>query len=272
MKEIDNTLLIKVGTNTLTTKKHNREQLDFRSFDRIGRQIVDIAGLGINPVLITSAGITAGMIMAGISQRPDKGSAMPELQRLACIGWGRLLQVWDIYTADMTVGGLLLTRRELEEGSRERTEALNTIHAMLSYGDLPVINENDATTHEEIAFGDNDRLAATLALEMKKAKVFGGVLGLVMLSNIPGICEVVEDETTLVRVVEDVESVQDLIHDKDTEISNGGMASKLEAAKIVTAVGIDMWVANGREQSSIQRAMNGQIGTHFVARTKDNVE
>lgn len=268
MEKLDNILGIKVGTGVLVKKDSNgREHLDFKSFDRLGRQIVHLGRVGIRPVLITSAGITAGMIRTETAQRPNKKSDMPQLQRLASIGWGNLLHMWDIYTADLTVGGLLLTRRELAAGSREREEALKTIYAMLSHGDLPVINENDAVTHEEIAFGDNDKLAATLIREISRSELFGNVLGLVMLSTVDGLYEDKNDPSTLIKVVHNVDSVRHLASDSDYQNSTGGMVTKLDAVEILAEDGIDMWIANGREDNAIQRAMYQQTGTRFVANT-----
>lgn len=265
MEKIDNILGIKVGTGVFVKKDADgREYLDFKSFDRIGRQIVQLVRIGIKPVLITSAGITAGMIRTETATRPNKKSAMPELQRLASVGWGHLLHMWDIYTADLTTGGLLLTRRELAVRSREREEALKTIYAMLSHGDLPIINENDAVTHEEIAFGDNDKLAATLIREMKRSELFGNVLGLVMLSTVDGLYEDKNDSSTLIRVVQNIDAVRHLAYGSDYQNAAGGMVTKLDAFDILAPEGLDMWIANGREDDAIQKAMSGQIGTLFV--------
>lgn len=263
MEKIENVLVVKVGTWTLANKDQSgRETLDLTSFNRIGQQIVDLSKVGIKPVVVTSAGITAGMSQTELCSRPKKTDQMPELQRLAAIGWPRLLHVWDIYTRNLTIGGLQLTRQELSGDSPEGNEALKTIHTMLKHDDLPLINENDAITTEEISFGDNDILAANLAVAMKRAETMFGLLGVVMLSTAAG----VTDGKKTIKTVNDIAEVSHLVDDSQSGVSSGGMTSKLQAAGQLTVAGVNMWIAGGREENSIARAMRGEIGTHFVAK------
>lgn len=272
MTEIKDILVIKTGTGTLVENKLGRERLDHQAFKLIGKQIADLSRVGIRPVLVSSAGITAGMIKTGTIERPDKRTQMPELQRLASIGWGLLLHVWDQSTEDLTVGSLLLTRRELEAQSRERDEALRTIHALLAHNELPVINENDSITHEEITFGDNDKLAATLAIEMAGSPHFSNIMGVVMLSNVDGLYERKNDPSSLVRKVEDPTDYLNAASDSDYQNGTGGMTSKLIAASMLASSGIKMWIANGREEDAISRVIKGEIGTYFMAKPGVNVE
>lgn len=271
MKKAIDTLIIKAGSDVLWGE-NGQVQKPQMSFQTIGEQITSWAIRKDNPILVTSGGIRAGMSRVGVENRPSKTAEMPELQRLACIGWLHLLSIWDEHIEERVIGGMLLTRRELVENQRERQEALKTIYTMLRHGDLPVINENDAVTHEEIAFGDNDLLTATLAVAIQESEMFGRVTGLVALSTSPGLCVDKRDPSSRVAVVHDIDLVRHLVGDDPSEISNGGMTSKLAAADLVTNAGIDMWLADGRQRDAISRAMNGEIGTHFVAKPQDNVE
>ncbi|MBI5906904.1 hypothetical protein HY857_02510 [Candidatus Saccharibacteria bacterium] len=274
MKKLKDNLIIKAGSDVLWGE-NGQTQNSHRNFQVIGKQLIDLPERKVNPldpIFVTSGGIRAGMSRVGLEDRPSKTTQMPELQRLACIGWLHLLSIWDRHLEERVIGGMLLTRRELDENTREREEALKTIYTMLYHGDLPIINENDAVTHEEIAFGDNDLLAASLGVAIKESSMFGRLVGLVVLSTSPGLCIDKRDPSTRVARVNDVDLVRHLVDDDSREISNGGMNSKLAAAELLTNAGIDMWVANGWEEDAIQRAMNGEIGTHFVAKPQDNVE
>lgn len=262
MKNLESNLIVKLGGDCLWPK--NPDPRDpHKRFKDIGGQFSNLPEAGISPIAVTSGAIKAGMSKLGIEKMPSKDFEMPELQRLACVGWLHILALWDKYITARVTGGLLLTRQELAESSSERQEALKTIRAMLDHGDIPIINENDAITHEEITFGDNDVLAATLTVNMQQSGMFGNILGLVLLSTSTGLCLDKDDPTTRLPVVHDIDSVQHLVDDKTSEISNGGMTSKLIAARMVTAVGINMWLADGSEPDAISRAMNGEIGTYF---------
>jgi len=272
MKKAIDTLMIKVSSDVLWGE-NGQVQKPQINFQTIGEQITSLAIKKDNPILVTSGGIRAGMSRVGIENRPSKTAEMPELQRLACIGWLHLLSIWDEHIEERVIGGMLLTRRELVENQREKQEALKTIYTMLEHGDLPVINENDAVTHEEIAFGDNDLLAATLAVAIQESEMFGRVTGLVALSASPGgLCVDKNDPSSRVAVVHDIDLVRHLVDDDPAEISNGGMTSKLAAADLTTKAGIDMWLADGGQRDAISKAINGEIGTHFVAKPQDNVE
>lgn len=267
---IDNVLLVKVGTDVLRIKHDDgTEELDDASFARIGQQIRDLYPVGV----ITSAGITAGLEQTkGI--RPNKENDIKELQALASIGAPLLFERWRRQAFNgKIIGGLLLTRSELDTKKPEQVQALRTIHTIMSNGWIPVINENDAITHEEIAFGDNDILAAELAVQMAYSALFGSVR-LILLSSVDGLYGNGVDSKSVIPVIPygQIPNYEHLIQDTDSKISSGGMTSKFRAAKVVTPKGIEMWIANGRTENAIQRALEGEIGTHFVAKPKDNVE
>lgn len=266
MKEvIDNILVLKVGTNTLIRKDVNgSERLDKSSFERIGRQVLALQEKGQSVIIVSSAAITAGMIVAGLGSRPRKNNEMIELQRLASIGWRHILNAWDSALGGKNIGELLLTRRELGMKS-EREEVLQVTHTLLKHGDVVIVNENDAISHEEIAFGDNDTLAATFAAGIASSCLFGSNIGLVLLSDIDGVYADLSDSSSVIPHIDDISHYSHLAKGTSQVNGTGGMTSKFQAANIAVNNGVDMWIANGRAANAIARTINGEIGTHFVS-------
>lgn len=273
---IEDTLIVKVGTDVLTTHRHKdgkgawREELDVKSFERIGAQIVQLGEV----VVVTSAGITAGMIEAGTTERPNEDSDMPGLQALASIGLLPLIERWNQAIRGRTVGTLLLTRTELDLQT-ERKQALETIYALMAADAVPIINENDAIATQEIRFGDNDILAAILSARIRAFPEMFQSVRLVLLSSVDGVYT--DPYLPTPQVIpeikfEEIDQYQHLARGTDSKNSKGGMASKFVAARLAGQNGVDMWIANGRAENAIQRALNGEIGTHFVAKASTNVE
>ncbi len=264
-KIIDNVLVIKIGTNTLIEKQTDgSERLDINSFRRIGKQVLELQENGHNVVLVSSGAVTAGMVEVGLKSRPRKETEMSELQRLASIGWRHVLNSWSDALGDKAIGELLLTQRELGLGS-ERTEALRVTHTLLKHRDIVVANENDAITHQEIAFGDNDTLAATFAAQIGRSSLFGNNVKLILLSDVDGVYANIDDHSSVIKIIDDLSQYKHLAQDAIHHNGTGGMVTKFLAAEIAKASGIDMWIANGRADDSIRRTLSGEIGTHFVA-------
>jgi glutamate 5-kinase len=184
-QRIDNILVIKVGTSTLTRRNMNGQlELDMKSFKRIGQQVINLKDAGYTIAIVSSAAITAGMVETGLAVRPSNTeSSMPTLQALASIGWRHVLNAWDDALEALIIGELLVTRQELERDS-ERSELLRVARSLMLSGAVPIINENDAITHEKIAYGDNDTLAANFAVRLKRSSLFGDKVSVVVLSAI----------------------------------------------------------------------------------------
>lgn len=265
MKEvINNVLVLKVGTNTLIEKHEDgSENLDLSSFERIGKQILKLRENDVHAILVSSGAITAGMMAVGMATRPRKETEMTELQRLASIGWRHILNAWDEVLGDTNSGGVLLTRHDLALSS-EREELLRVTHTMLSHGDVVVANENDVVAHDEIKFGDNDTLAATFAAKLGQSALFGSNVGLVILSDVDGLYADKDDASTLIRGVNNLSDYEYLAGGAESANGTGGMLTKFEAARIAQEAGITMWIANGRADNAIQRALDGEVGTRFV--------
>lgn len=257
-------LVVKVGTNTLIKKDASGgESLDVESFNRIGAQIKDLQTRGIGVVLVSSAAITAGMVHTNVTERPSKDESVFELQRLASIGWRHVLAAWGEALEGVVVGELLLTHADLDDQG-ERDQALQVIKSLLEHGDVPIINENDAISHDEISFGDNDQLAALIASKLAHSSMFEVDIKLMLLSDIRGVYKDRNDSSTVISTISDVEAYAHVAGDSASANATGGMKSKFAAAQIATDSGVQMWITNGRADNSIERTLQGSMGTHFT--------
>jgi glutamate 5-kinase len=279
MSEIKEVDIYKIGTGSLTTMNEDGTfALDIESFHRIGNQVVRRLESGVNVGIVSSAAITAGMVELGLRERPDRVTSMPELQMLASIGNRPLLNAWHDALPGKHIGGLLLTGNELSThhvnrmARKEREQAMMTTRALFRYGHIPVINENDAVTHEEIAFGDNDGLAGLFAAQVSESKLFGRrpeggcLVRLVILSDVDGVYANPHDSSTLIPRIDDIEAYRHLAGGNGSVNSTGGMVTKFDAAEIATTHQVQTWITNGRTQDTIERAIAGEIGTYFPAR------
>lgn len=257
-RNMNKILVLKLGTNTLV-QQNGSEQLDTLVFSRLASQIIEHKKQGYNIVIVSSGAITAGMMQTRVTKRPE---TMLELQRLAGIGWPLVVTQWSNALKGETVFSALLTRQELGRAQPTRREAINVINAALTSGDIVLVNENDVITHEEIQFGDNDTLAATLAVELKESNESTEVV-LMLLSDVNGLRVDKDDPSTVIRVVERLEDVAMLAHDSHSNVARGGMITKLRAAQIASESGIATYVTDGRADHTIARTLQQEIGTCF---------
>ena len=226
------------------------------------RQATSLHRDGHSPVLVTSGAIALGMRLMGLPVRP---SAMDELQGASAVGQGKLYRVYDELLAEGGVPSaqVLLTFFDMSA----RTHYLNarqTLRRLLDWRVLPVINENDTTTTDEISFGDNDFLAAQVAI------LLGADL-LVLLTDTDGLHTAdprLDPTATLIDEVGDFAEIERLqIGVSSSPLGSGGMRSKVLAAEMATAAGIPTTIANGTRAESIAGAVRGAaVGTRFHAR------
>jgi glutamate 5-kinase len=217
---------------------------------------------GDEVVIVTSGAIARGMRLLNLPLRPR---AMEELQAASAVGQGKLYRVFDELLRDrgVTTAQVLLTFFDLSA----RTHYLNarqTLRKLLDWRVLPVINENDTTTTDEISFGDNDFLAAQLAILI-------GAQRLVLLTDIDGLYTAdprTDPAAQLVGEVTDFERLGALdIAATTSPLGSGGMRSKVVAAEMATAAGIPATICNGLSQTAPAAALAGEpVGTRFPAR------
>jgi glutamate 5-kinase len=257
-------LIIKVGTSTLTNSTSDGSiQLDVATFKRIADEAAALQAAGHRIIIVSSAAITAGMSYLSIQERPSRQDNMPELQRMASIGWRIILNTWDEAFQSHTIGELLITKQELDQ-TQQRTELVQVVHQLLLHENICVVNENDAISHEEIAFGDNDTLAAHLAARLQQSELFSGTVRLIILSDIEGVYADKDDPSTLLPIIPDITAVEASAKDSTSPYGTGGMTTKFLAAKIAHSAHVETWIGKGKKEQVLPQLLNGKTGTHFT--------
>ena len=250
-------VVVKIGTGVLTT---DDGYIDKSQIKRLAEQVVELKKMGYDVVVVSSGAIGSGMGELGIEKRP---STLPELQAVAAIGQSKLISTYDecFKLHGYHAAQILLTREDFEDRQRY-LNTCNTIHTLFQLNAIPVVNENDTISVDEIKFGDNDALSA-LMTNLLNAEL------LIILSSVDGLYDkypTAKSKATVIPVVENVSrEVKQLAFDSKTARGVGGMQTKLEAASIVTNAGEAVIIANGRMDNVLKRIMQGEnIGTLFL--------
>ncbi|MGE5554462.1 MAG: glutamate 5-kinase [Betaproteobacteria bacterium] len=254
-------LVVKVGTSTVT---HPTGKLNLSGLERVVRQVADVANAGCEVVVVTSGAVGAGLGRLGWSRRP---ATIPEKQAVAAVGQSLLMQIYEKLFGEygLTIAQVLLTREDVAD-RRRYLNARTTLLTLLSYGVVPIINENDTVAVEELKFGDNDTLSALVA----------GLISadlLVILSDIDGLYTADPRRDPQARLIPRVEEVtaevEALAGGAGTARGTGGMITKLAAARIATSCGVSMLIANAARPAVLQDALAGkEVGTWFPARAR----
>jgi glutamate 5-kinase len=246
---------VKLGTGVLTD---HRKQLDPAQMEQLVSQIAAQRQAGREMVLVTSGAVGAGMGTLGFEKRPGD---LSELQACAAVGQSRLMAMYEKLFAQfgLHVGQVLLTHDDLRDHDRH-LNARNTLLTLLQHGVVPIINENDAVSFTELKFGDNDQLSALVA-SLLPADL------LILLTTVDGVIENFgKANPRTVPVIERIdETVEKLAGGTASVTAVGGMASKINAARIVVRAGIPMVIASGRKKAVLAEILEGQEeGTLFV--------
>ena len=255
-------VIIKVGTNVLANTSDGVERLDTQSFAKIGSEARRLVDEGMGVIIVSSGAITAGVL--GEQKRREDIDNVFALQRYAARGWDSVVQQWKQHIGHQRVSSTLLTKREIHTEAM-RTKALGVMSCCLSHGDVFVVNENDTLSDDEIKFGDNDTLAAALAVECAQSGLFRSIQ-LVLLTNIDGLRADKDDTSTLVRTVTDITAVEQYAGPTTSGHSRGGMTTKVRAAKVAVAAGVATYIADGRVDAAVGKVLNKKIGTYFAAK------
>jgi glutamate 5-kinase len=254
-------IVAKFGTGVLTA---GANRLDLRVMAALAGQVARLRHLGIEVIIVSSGAITAGRHRLGLrKQRKD----IPFKQVQASVGQPHLMQSYDELFAwhDIVVGQTLLTRRDLADRTGY-LNARNTLLALLELGAVPIVNENDVVAVEEIEgahIGDNDNLSAYVA-NLVDADL------LALITDIAGLYtgdpKRDQDAALIPRVEKITPEIERIAGGTDTPHAVGGMATKIEAAKLATAGGADVVIASGHEPGVLERLVRGEsIGTLFPA-------
>ena len=246
---------MKVGTRVLTAENNRIDSGVIRS---LSSDMADLADSGTEVVLVTSGAIGSGLGLLDITK---KGKSLAELQAIASIGQNHLMDIYNKFLGERgyKAGQILLTQEDLND----RKRFLNiryTLNALLKYKAVPVINENDSVSTEEIKFGDNDRLSSLVA-DLAESNL------LVILTDVDGLYNA--DGAVIDEVEAVTGNVKSLCKEKGSEESTGGMISKLEAIKNATNAGVPCVIARGKRKGVLKDICSGnKLGTYFHAAKK----
>ncbi len=256
------TVVIKIGTSTIA---HATGHLNIRHMEALVKVISDLKNAGHKIVLVSSGAIGMGVGKLGLPGRPED---MPGKQAAAAVGQCELMYIYDKLFSEYNhvVAQVLLTGSDVENDHR-RGNFENTMSRLLELGALPIINENDTVATEEITVGDNDTLGAIVACAIKADL-------LVLLSDIEGLYTADPRHDPAARLIPVVETItpqiEALAGEKGSGLAVGGMATKLKAAKMAVAQGIDMVIANGARPELLYDILEGKpVGTRFLGQGKE---
>ena len=255
-------IVVKVGTSTLA---HSTGRLNIRHVEELVKVLSDLKNAGHQMILVSSGAIGMGV---GKLNLPGRPADMPTKQAAAAVGQCELMYTYDKLFSQYnhTVAQILLTSEDVVHQDR-RQNFENTMARLLELGALPIINENDTIATEEIKVGDNDTLGAIVACSVKADL-------LVLLSDIEGLYTADPRQDPNARLIPRVEAVtpeiEALAGGKGSDLATGGMATKLRAAKMVTAAGCDMVITNGEHPQRLYDITQGKaIGTRFIGANQE---
>ena len=250
-------IVIKIGSSSLT---YDTGLINMRQIESLCKIISDIRNSGRNVVLVSSGAVAVGTAKLGLKEYPKTTA---ERQAAAAVGQSELMYLYDKFFGDYNhkIAQVLLTRDDIETEKRKRNIE-NTFSQLEEWGTIPIINENDTVSVEEIEIGDNDTLSAIVAA-LTKAD------GLVLMSDIDGLYDSNPNENKdakLIPIVEKIdEEIEKMAGGAGTQRGTGGMATKIAAAKIATKAGCAMCIMNSKNMHRLYDLLDGkQVGTVFV--------
>lgn len=264
-----NRIVVKVGTSTLTNEKGEN---NLRAFDKLTCVLADMQNLGYEIILVSSGAIAIGANKLKLKSRPR---TMRMKQAAAAVGQCSIMYLYDKFFSDYdkTTAQILLNAEDMEI-EEKKENLINTFDALLETGIIPVVNENDSVSYTEIEsedrlFGDNDMLSAITAILCRANK-------LVIFSDIDGFYDGdprLSENARLIEYVDEIdEHMLSFAGGAGSRRGTGGMLTKLKAAKLASAQGIDTIVTNGKNPSALYDIIEGKsIGTLFKGKKQTEV-
>lgn len=241
-------LVVKIGTSTLLGKNEQPSGM----FNKLAGDLTSLRTT-YNIALVSSGAIGFG---ARVLRQKVRPAELDKLQALSCIGQPKLMAHWQRAFKEVIVGQALATSHELDDKSEEK-KLVKATHALWNYDSIPIFNENDALADEQIKVGDNDTLAAHIAVKLKAAS-------LIFLSDIDGVYENFKGNDQILLREVSLDNAKSHIHLQSSAHGTGGLATKSTAAEIAGKAGISTYLANAHEPNVIRRSLKGEIGTRFV--------
>ena len=257
-------IVVKVGTSTLT---HGTGRLNIRRVEILVKTLADLQNAGHEIILVSSGAIGLGMAKLGLMNKPKD---TPTKQACASIGQCELMYLYDDLFSNygINVAQMLLTKYILLEGRKENVE--NALARIIQLGAIPIVNENDTVAIDELELemGENDSLAANVAV-LAKADL------LIIMSDIEGLFDKDPhkyDDAELIPVVQSItDEIKALAGGAGSKLGTGGMATKIKAAEIARQGGIDLIIMNGRDPRRLYKIFeNKPVGTLFKADGEEN--
>ena len=252
-------IVVKVGTSTLA---HSTGNMNIRRIEKLCKVLSDLKNQGQEIILVSSGAIGMGTGKLCLAQKPTD---IPTKQAAASVGQCELMYTYDKLFSEYnhTVAQLLIVGTDIGNEER-RNNFKNTLFRLLELGALPIINENDTVSTAEIEIGDNDTLSAIVATNVNADL-------LILLSDIDGLYTADPRKNPDAKLIHTVcEITQEILASaggKGSSLGTGGMATKLNAAKIAQESGIDMVIANGENPDILYDITEGKlIGTRFIAK------
>ncbi len=251
------TVIVKIGSNVLA---RDDDRLDRERIQHLADQIGRLIASGRKVVLVSSGAVAAGVGILGLKRRPD---SLPELQAAAAVGQAHLIKAWDeaLTLTGHHVAQILVTVNDFRN-RRRYLNIRNTLRTLFSFGVVPVVNENDTVSIDEIALGDNDQLAAMIATLVADPL-------LVILSGVDGLYDgpPSNPDSRIIPLIEQPEDeLLKLVANEQSSRGRGGMASKLKAILSATRTGENVILAGGRRPAVLDDIREGnETGTLFVA-------
>ena len=252
-----NRIVVKVGTSTLTKELGKG---DLRAFDRLACTLADVQNMGYEVILVSSGAIAAGANKLRMKNRPE---SLRMKQAAAAVGQCCNMFLYDKFFGDYdkTVAQILLNAEDIER-EEKKENLINTFDALLEMGVIPIVNENDSVSYTEIEseerlFGDNDMLSAVVAVLCRASK-------LVILSDIDGFYNadprLYPDAERIAKIEQIDETVYHLAGGAGSRRGRGGMRTKIQAAALASAQGIDTVITNGRRPQALYDILDGKSG------------
>ncbi len=259
-------IVVKIGSSSLTHPETG--SLNLEKMERLVRILTDLRNQGKDVILVSSGAIAVGRKTLGLKERPTHRSLK---QACAAVGQASLMMVYQKLFAEynQTAAQILMTKYTMINDI-SRTNAANTFAELFNLGVIPIVNENDTVSTEELdlEFGDNDTLSAIVTA------LVGGDL-LILLSDIDGLYTDDPHKNADAKLVPLVEKIDEdlcgMAKSSTSSLGTGGMTTKVSAARIATAAGADMVITNGDNVHNINHIMEGrEVGTLFTAHKKSN--
>lgn len=252
-------VVIKIGTSTLA---HKTGLLNILRVEELCKVMSDLKNAGNEVILVSSGAIGMGVGKLGLNKKP---SDIPTKQAAAAVGQCELMYTYDRLFSEYnhTVAQILITGDDVDHQDR-KANFINTMRRLLELSAIPIINENDSISTNEIEIGDNDTLGAIVATAVDADL-------LIILSDIDGLytSDPKEDSNaSLLHTVENITpEIENMVGGAGSALGTGGMVTKLKAAKIVTNKGIDMVIANGENPLLLYDIVAGKsVGTRFLGK------